>query len=296
MKFCCMLAWVDPDHFLEIAPVAEEHAWDTVVLSDHVVNPDVIRARYPYNDSGERMWDHESPWPDVWVATGMMAAVTTRLRFFQSVYVLPMRDPFTVAKALGTCARMSKHRVSLGVGLGWMFDEFEILGRPFEHRGARTDEMIGVMRKLWTGKVVEHHGRFFDFPPLSMSPAVGGEIPIVVGGISDAALRRAARLADGWATPYLTVAECRKGVERIRALRDELGRAELPFSVYAACTDAVDLDGFRRMQDAGVTHLVTTPWLRGDAAIDTQRLTHGASPGEIRDGLRRFADQVIAKF
>ena len=295
MKFCCQLSWVNPDFFLEIARVAEDHGWDTVALSDHVVNPDSIRARYPYNESGERMWDHESAWPDVLVATGMMAAVTTRLRFFQSVYVLPMRDPFTVAKALGTCARMSKHRVSLGLGLGWMFDEFEILGHSFEHRGARTDEMIEVMRKLWTGKLVEHHGRFFDFPPLSMSPAVGGGIPIVVGGVSAPALRRVARLGDGWAPAYLSVDQVRDGIARIRELQRPLGRSERPLSVYTACIDAFDLDGFRRMEEAGVTHLVTTPWLRGHEIADYRRLTKGAPLGEIRDGLRRFADEVIAK-
>jgi probable F420-dependent oxidoreductase len=295
VKFCCQLSWVDPDHFLEIAPVAEEHGWDTIALSDHVVNPDRIEAKYPYNETGERMWDHASPWPDVWVATGMMAAVTTRLRFFQSVYVLPMRDPFSVAKALGTCARMSGHRVTLGVGLGWMADEFRILGHAFEQRGPRTDEMIEVMRKLWTGKVVEHHGRFFDFPPLSMSPGVGAEVPIVIGGISEAALRRVARLADGWCPAYLTVDQVRAGIARIRALQKEYGRERRPLSVYSACLDALDLDGFRRMEEAGVTHLMTTPWLFGRERFDYADLTRGASAAEIRDGLRRFADAVIAK-
>jgi probable F420-dependent oxidoreductase len=295
VKFCCQLSWVDPDHFLEIAPVAEEHGWDTIALSDHVVNPDRIEAKYPYNETGERMWDHASPWPDVWVATGMMAAVTTRLRFFQSVYVLPMRDPFTVAKALGTCARMSRHRVTLGVGLGWMSDEFRILGHAFEQRGPRTDEMIEVMRKLWTGKVVEHHGRFFDFPPLSMSPGVGGEVPIVIGGVSEPALRRVARLADGWCPAYLSVEQVRAGIARIRELQKPLGRERRPLSVYSACFDAFDLDGFRRMQDAGVTHVMTTPWLFGEDHVDYSRLVKGASAAEIRDGLRRFADAVIAK-
>ena len=295
MNFCCQLSWVNPDHFLEIAPIAEDHGWDTIALSDHVVNPDRIEAKYPYNESGERMWDHESPWPDVWVATGMMAAVTTRLRFFQSVYVLPMREPFGVAKALGTCARMSKHRVTLGVGLGWMSDEFRLLGQPFEQRGPRTDEMIEVMRKLWTGKLVEHHGRFFDFPPLSMSPGVGGEVPIVTGGVSEPALARVARLADGWCPAYLSVDQVRDGIARIRALQRELGRERRPLSVYAACLDAFDLDGFRRMRDAGVTHLLTTPWLFGEGKVDYSRLTAGASLTEIRDGLRRFADAVIAK-
>jgi len=151
------------------------------------------------------------------------------------------------------------------------------------------------MRKLWTGRLVEHHGRFFDFPPLSMSPAVAGEIPIVVGGVSLRALRRVARLADGWAPAYLTVDQVRDGLARIRTLQQQFGRTGHPLSVYTACVDAFDLDGFRRMQEAGVTHLVTTPWLRGNDVADYKRLTKGAPLGEIRDGLRRFADEVIAK-
>jgi len=295
VKFCCMLSFVHPDHFLELAPVAEEHGWDGFALSDHVVNPDVIEAKYPYNEDGSRMWDHAAPWPDVWVATGMMAAVTKTLRFMQSVYVLPMRDPFTVAKALGTCARMSGHRVSLGFGLGWMHDEFEVLGQPFAQRGARADEMIEVMRKLWTGEVVEHHGRFYDFAPLSMSPGLEQDVPLVVGGISEAALRRVARIGDGWAPAYLTVDGVRQGLERIRALQAEVGRAGHPLEVYTSCIDAADLDGFRRMEDAGVTHLIATPWIRYDGTLDYREIAKGASMDEMRDALRRFADEVIAK-
>ena len=291
-----MLSFVHPDHLLEIAPIAEQHGWNTLALSDHVVNPDVIEARYPYGESDERMWDHHTPWPDVWVATAMMAAVTERIEFIQSVYVLPMRDPFTVAKALGTCARMSGHRVNLGLGLGWMSDEFRILGHPFEKRGPRTDEMLEVMQKLWTGELVEHHGRFYDFDPLSMSPGVGGEIPIVVGGNSPAALRRVARFGDGWAPAYLGVDQVREGLARIRALQAEFGREGRPIAVYTTCVDAVDLDGYRAMEAAGVTHLVSTPWITYDEKADYTALVQGVSPTVMRDGIRRFADEVIAKF
>ena len=102
MKFCCTFSFIHPDHYLELAQLAEAHGWDSVLMSDHVVHPETIRSKYPYSSVGERAWTPETAWPDVWVATGMMAAVTTRLRFMQSVYVLPMRDPFSVAKALGT--------------------------------------------------------------------------------------------------------------------------------------------------------------------------------------------------
>jgi len=299
VKFCCTFSFIHPDHFLELAPLAEAHGWDSVLLSDHVVHPETIRSRYPYGGSGERAWTPDTSWPDVWVATGMMAAVTTRLRFMQSVYVLPMRDPFTVAKALGTAARMSKHRVSLGLGLGWCEDEFEVLGFDFATRGARADEMVEVMRALWSGELVEHHGRFFDFGRLSMSPGVGGALPIVVGGISQAAKRRVARLGDGWAPAYLTVEQVEAGIDEIQALRRQQGLPTPPLSVYTACTDASGMDGWKRMRDAGVSHAMATPWMLAGAGragkVDIRALLHPA-PEVVKDGLRRFADEVIAKF
>jgi len=291
MKFCCTLGFVPTDHLVELAVVAEESGWDVVTLPDHVVNPDVIAARYPYSKSGERGWDHAAPFPDVWVATMAMAAHTTRLRFSQGVYILPMREPFSVAKALGTCARLSGQRVNLGVGLGWMVDEFEILGHAFEERGPRTDEMIEVIRKLLTGELVEHHGRFYDFGPLSMSPGAGGEIPIIIGGQSKAALGRVARLGDGWAPASFTVADVAEAIADIRSMRAGTPREGAPLEVFAACPDANDIDGYRRMEEVGITHLVTKPWRRYSK---TDGLGIASVP-EMKDGVRRFADEVIAR-
>ncbi len=299
MKFCCTFSFIHPDHYLELAQLAEAHGWDSVLMSDHVVHPETIRSKYPYSAIGERAWTPETAWPDVWVATGMMAAVTTRLRFMQSVYVLPMRDPFTVAKALGTAARMSRNRVSLGLGLGWLEDEFEVLGFDFKTRGPRADEMVEVMRKLWSGKLVEHHGKFYDFGRLSMSPGLDAPVPIVVGGISAAAKRRVAKLGDGWAPAYLTIAQVKQGIEEIQALRRELGRPTPPLSVYAAAVDASGMDGWKRMRDAGITHAMASPWMAPKAGAAPMKIDIAAmldpKPEVVKDGLRRFADEVIAK-
>jgi probable F420-dependent oxidoreductase len=290
-----MMSFVNPEFYIELAQLAEQCSWDGFGLSDHVVNPDVIEAKYPYNEDGSRMWDHSAPWPDVWVSTAAMAAVTTKLEFIQSVYVLPMRDPFTVAKALGTCALMSNYRVSLGLGLGWMHDEFEILGHPFKGRGKRADEMVEVMQKLWTGELVEHHGKYIDFEPLTMSPGMKGDIPIVVGGISKPAMDRVARLGDGWAPAYLTVEGVREGLAYIREKQKEYGREGKPLTVYTSCTDAFNLDGYKRMEDAGVTHAITTPWLFGKEAIDYKQIAKGAPLDKLRAGIESFAHAVIAK-
>jgi probable F420-dependent oxidoreductase len=286
MKFCASLAFTDTEDYIELAQVAEEHGWDTLVLSDHLVHPEKIAAKYPYREDGQRPWEAPDHWPDNWVAMAAMGAVTKRLRFFTGVYVVPMRHPFHLAKAIGTAAVLTDYRVSLGIGLGWMRDEFALLGERFDDRAARTSEMIEVMRKLWTGEMVEHHGRFYDFERLNMRPPVRGPIPLIVGGVTDAALRRAARIGDGWIPHAISSAEAREMIGRIRAYRAEFGRSE-PFSAIVPLTDAFEPDGYRRAADFGVTHILTTPWsLYGGSH---------RSLADKRDGLRRFADEVISK-
>jgi hypothetical protein len=146
--------------------------------------------------------------------------------------------------------------------------------------------MVEVMRKLWTGEMVEHHGPHFDFPRLQMSPAVPHRIPIYVGGRTELAMRRVARIGDGWIPDILSRDELAHGIATIRRHRSELGRAADPFDVIAAPKDGFDVDSYRRLEDTGVTHLWMIPWLLygGDAR----------SLAVKQDGLKRFADEVIA--
>ncbi len=287
MKFCASLAFTDTEDYIELAKLAEEHGWDTLVLSDHVVHPEKIESRYPYKEDGKRPWEAPDHWPDVWVAMAAMGAATSRLRFITSVYVVPMRHPLHLAKAIGTAAVLTNYRVSLGAGMGWMRDEFELLGESFEQRGKRADEMIEVMRKLWTGEMVEHHGRFFDFDRLNMRPPVKREIPILVGGMSDPAMRRIGRIGDGWLPHAITTAQAREGIEKIRGFRAEYGRENEPLDAVVPLMDAFDPDAYRRAEEVGVTHVLTAPWLQYGG--DHHNLA------DKRDGLRRFADDVIAK-
>ncbi|MGH0030320.1 MAG: LLM class F420-dependent oxidoreductase [Myxococcota bacterium] len=287
MKFCASLAFTDPDDYCELAVLAEQHAWDALVLSDHLVHPETIDAKYPYAADGQRPWEAPDPWPDAWVAIAAMGAVTTRLEFMTGVYVVPMRHPFHLAKALGTASVMTRGRVTLGLGLGWMRDEFALLGEDFDTRAARTDEMVEVMRKLWTGEMVEHHGRFYDFDRLNMRPPVPHDIPIVVGGVTPAAYRRIGRWGDGWMPHAISTAEAAEGLAKIRACREEAGRAEAPLSAIVPLNDAFSPDAYRRAEDAGVTHVLTAPWLAYGGDMK--------SLGDKRTGLVRFADEVIAK-
>jgi probable F420-dependent oxidoreductase len=287
VKFVVVGAFSDPSHYCAMARSAEESGWYGLATSDHVVHPEKIRSAYPYTGNGKPRWQAEAPWPDPWVAIGAMAGVTERLRFFTNIYVLPLRDPFSVAKAVATAAVLSGDRVALGIGVGWMKEEFELLGRNFHDRGRRTDEMIEVMRKLWAGGMVEHHGQFYHFDRLQMSPAPKQRVPIYVGGLSEAALRRAARLGDGWISDIHSIEELRDLIAKLRRYREENGREAEPFQVIGAASDVVDIDGYRRLEEAGVTHLLTVPWIFYGGSTE--------SIADKRDGIRRFGEDIIAK-
>jgi len=287
MKFIVPTAFIDPTHFTSMARAADESGWWAMAVSDHVVHPEKIESSYPYVADGRPYWGSSNPWPDPWVAIGAMAAVTERLHFLTNVFILPARNPILVAKAVGTAAVLSHNRVSLGIGVGWMREEFEILGQSFSNRGARTDEAIDILRKLWKGGVVEHQGKHYAFPKLEMSPAPTKPLPIYCGGLSEPALRRAALRCDGWISVVHSVEEIRDFAGRLHALRREAGRADVPFELIVACNDAFDLDGYRRLEEAGATALITVPWVFYGGK--------GASLDDKIEGIRRFADDIIAK-
>jgi alkanesulfonate monooxygenase SsuD/methylene tetrahydromethanopterin reductase-like flavin-dependent oxidoreductase (luciferase family) len=168
-----------------------------------------------------------------------------------TVYVLPLRDAFTAAKAVSTAAVLSGNRVALGVGVGWQRAEFDLVGREFHGRGRRADEQIEVMRKLMSGHMVEHHGAYHDFAPLQMSPTPSEPVPIYVGGDSRAARRRAAR-HDGWLGLQYEEDRIAPLVQEVRRLRAEAGRNADPFEVWVAVRDP-ERDTFRRLEEMGVT-------------------------------------------
>ena len=285
MKFIVALAFAPVDHLGELARVADACGYDAVSLSDHVVHPAEIRTPYPYTPDGAPRWEPFTPWPDPWVTVGALAAVTRRLHFLSAIYVLPLRNPYLVAKAVGTAAVLSGGRVRLGVGAGWMRDEFELMEQPFAARGRRMDEMLELLAKLWQGGMVEHEGEFYRCPPVEMSPVPPAPVPIWVGGLSAPALHRAATRGDGWISDLHPSAELEAFVARLRTLRDDSPRAGEPFAVAASCSDAFDLDGYRRLRDLGVTHTITMPWLFHGAAQDDL-------PAKCA-GLERFADEVL---
>jgi probable F420-dependent oxidoreductase len=284
LKFICSLAFAPPDQLLPLARAADAAGFDAVSVSDHVVHPHRIATPYPYSADGAPRWQPFTSWPDPWVAIGAMAAVTTRLRFLTSVFVLPLRNPFLVAKAVSTAAVLSGGRVTLGVGAGWMREEFALLEQSFEQRGRRMDEMIDLLRALWAGGWVERRGEFYAFDALEMTPVPKEEVPIWVGGLSEPALRRAATRGDGWISDLHTTEELRGIAARLHSLRADSERAGRPFAVAAAVKDAFTREGYQRAADAGVTHIQTMPWLFYPGASDSLQAKC--------DALRRFGDEI----
>jgi probable F420-dependent oxidoreductase len=285
MRFWHSVAFLDTVQALDIARAVEAGGYEAITVPDHLFHPETLRSRYPMSPTGQPFWSADTCWPDPWVLVGAMAAVTSTLRFTTGVYVASARDLFTVAKLVSTAAVVSGNRVALGAGAGWCEEEFEQTGQEFATRGPRLAEMIPVLRELWGGGVVEHQGTYYDFPPLSISPVPDQPIPVYLGGESDAALRRAARLADGWIGGAYDREAAEAILSRLRHHLTEAGRAGEPFEVALALLARPDPDLYRRYEDLGVTVMLCAPWMHAPDGSLAARI------GEID----RFAETVIAK-
>ena len=260
MKFWQSLAWCEPEQLVEVAKFAEEAGFEGVLNADHAVFPETVHATYPYSEDGKPPMASDSPYPDCWVSLAFMAAATTRLRLSTSVYVLPLRNPFEVAKAAGSLAIFSDNRFALGIGAGWMKDEFDIYNVEFSGRGKRMDDMIEVMRKLWRGGMVEHQGPYYTFPRLCIEPAPSHPVPIFVGGANDAALKRAAFRGEGWLGAGNAPDEVPAVMAKLRQYRQEAGRELESFETIVGLTTAPDLDTFKRLGEQGMTAGVNLPF------------------------------------
>jgi probable F420-dependent oxidoreductase len=283
VRYSISSAFQPVEHLIPIARAADELGYHAISVPDHVVDLEELSTPYPYTKDGSRRWDLGTPWPDPWVLIGALAAVTTRVRFFTSVYVPALRSPFQVAKSVGTAAVLSGDRVSLGIGIGWCREEFELLDQTFGNRGRRTDEAIELMRTLWEPGWTEFEGDFYEAPRLTMNPTPGERIPIYVGGLSEIAFARAAR-HDGWVGDLYTIEEAAAHAERLAAIRAEQG-ATGDFSVITALTDAFLPEHFAEAEERGVTDVWTAPWAyyHGmDATLD-QKI----------EGMEKFADDIM---
>lgn len=286
MDFCIAVAYNDPNHLCDIARTAEEAGFGGIIVSDHIIYPGNLETKYPYTSHGRPRWEVSTPWPDPMVAVGAMSAVTERIRFICSIYLLALRHPVLAAKSISTAAVMSNNRLTVGVGAGWMREEFETMGVEFKTRGKRLDESIEVLHKLWSGDLVEHHGTHFDFPLLSMCPVPEKRVPVWVGGISGPALRRAARVGDGWLGSGQTADQAVELLNELNGYRKEYGRENEPFESIVPLVTPPTPDDLKKIEDAGADATVSYPFtytVGPTSTLDTKRAyLEGFAEGVIK--------------
>jgi probable F420-dependent oxidoreductase len=284
MKFFQNVAFSETDQLIEVAKIAEELGFFGLATADHLITPATINSTYPYAPDGKAWWDPNTHFPETWSMFSVLAQHTTNLHFMPTIYIVPMRDPYTLAKSISTAAFFSDNRVILGLGVGWMAEEFTLTGQSWTNRGKRTDEMLEVMAKLMAGGMVEHHGKYYDFPPMQMAPATTKPVPVWVGGHTDAALRRAAR-NDGWIGVNYDYDDLVPLIAKLTEERKRAGTDHKPFEIFATLNELPDADTVKRLRDIGVTAYNNPPWLfNGIVTSDlaTKRAT-----------LEEFAEKLI---
>jgi probable F420-dependent oxidoreductase len=216
---------IDGSAALDVCREAEAAGFESLWGGEHVILPSVIESSYPYTADGKIPADNDTPIPDplIWLAFAAAAAPTLRLG--TCILIVPQRNPLVLAKELATLDQLSGGRVELGLGVGWLKEEFDALGVPWERRGARNDEYVAAMRALWAGPNAEFHGEFVDFAPVTCSPRpVQASIPVLVGGDTDAAIRRAVRLADGYFPGEGNLERLGQLIGRVRQEAEQAGR------------------------------------------------------------------------
>jgi probable F420-dependent oxidoreductase len=287
MKFTVAIALSPLDQLGELAATAEEYGYSSIALPDSLFYNEEQTAAYPYTPDGSRFWNEETPWVDPFVAAAAMGAVTSTIRFYTQVLKLNPRNPVLLARQIGSVAVLTNNRFGLGVGLGWSPEESRWCGGQFDHRGARADEAIEVINLILGGGMVEYHGKYYDFDRLRMSPAPTEPVPIYVGGHTEAALRRAARISDGWTSAMIKFDDLREIIDRLGKLRTEYDRTG-PFEIQAVCIDRFGVDGYRQQAEIGVTDVLVAPWVFYGTGLD--------GPLQAKkDGMKRFADEIMGK-
>ncbi len=289
MRFSYAESMCDPAFYLPLARAAEEAGYDGFVVPDSICYPEVSDSKYPYTPDGDRRFLEDKPFVEPFSVIPAMAAVTEKLLFSTFVVKLPIRDPVLVAKQASSVAVMSQDRFLFGVGSSPWPDDYRILDQPWKRRGKRMDEMLEIIRGLTAGGYYEFHGEFYDIESIKISPVSERPIPILIGGHSEAALKRAARIGDGWMHAGGDPSELGVMIDRLSELRAEYGRSELPFEVHVISMEAYSPDGVKRLEDLGVTDAIVGFRNAYEMGPDREPLKDKIA------ALSRFADGVIAK-
>lgn len=287
MRFSFAESMCDPSQYLPLAVAADEAGYTSYVIPDSICYPEVSDSKYPYTPDGDRRFLDDRPFIEPFSLIPAMGAVTKRLRFTTFVVKLPIRHPVLVAKSASSVAVMTNNRFGFGVGLSPWPDDFAVCGQDWKSRGKRMDEMIDIIRGLTKGDFYEFHGKHYDIPSIKICPVPTEPIPILIGGHSEPALRRAARIGDGWM--HAGSDDLGAMLQRLTQLRKEYGREREPFELHVISFDAFTVDGIHGLEDLGITDVIVGFRNPYDRSSDSMTLTQKI------DALRRYADDIIAK-
>jgi len=278
MKLAITLGMLHPAAFEPVAIEADRLGFESLWLPEHLIFP-LDMAGSPYPGADHPPIPPETPLFDPFGMLSYLAAKTTSIRLGTNVYLLGLRHPFVAARAIQTLDWVSGGRAEVGVGAGWLRSEWTAAGLDPRTRGRRLDEAIEICKRLFREETIEHHGEFYDFEPVRFEPkpVQRPHPPIHVGGESDAALRRAARVGDGWLGLYHSLETVVEPIARLARFRAEIGEEDRPFEIIVGA-DISSRDDIKRWEDAGVTRLFARPWTGSREAVQ---------------GLRRYADLVF---
>ena len=258
MRFSFAESMTDPRFYAPLAQAAEQAGFDSFVVPDSIGYPRDSDSTYPYTDDGNRAFLEDKPFIEPFSLIPALGAVTERLRFTTFVVKLPIRNPVLVAKQAASVAVLTDNRFGFGVGLSPWPEDYVICDEPWKDRGRRMDEQIEIIQQLNAGGYVEYHGDFYDIPAVKICPTPTEKLPILIGGHADAALKRAARLCDGWMHAGSEGDRLPEMIGRLEELRKEYGRESEPFEIHVISMDAYSIDGIRRLEEQGVTCLLYT--------------------------------------
>jgi probable F420-dependent oxidoreductase len=289
MRFCYAESMTDPSFYAPLARAAEEAGFASMMIPDSICYPEHADSRYPFNPDGSREFLEDKPFLEPFSLIPALGAVTRQLRFITFVLKLPVRHPVLAAKQATSTAVLTGDRLVLGVGTSPWREDYDVLGVDWDTRGQRLDEEIAILRGLTAGGYFEYHGKIFDLPPVKIAPVPAKPIPVLIGGHSDAALRRAARLGDGWLHGGGDLAELPALLTRLAEHRRTAGTADRPFEIHVISADAYTMDGIARLTDQGVTDVITGFRWPYHTGPDPEPL-----PAKLTK-LRHFADTVIAR-
>ena len=256
MRFSYQVGMCEPDHYLPLARAAEQAGFHGITVADSICYPEVASSKYPYNKDGSREFLESLPFVESLIAIAAMAAVTEKIRFATFVYKLAVRQAAVVAKQVQGIQSLSGNRFDFGIGISPWEEDFAVCDVPWEKRGKRLDEQIDILRGLETGEFFGYAGEMITLPSIKMRPVPTERTALLIGGHAEPALKRAARVGDGWMCAGADMEQLHAYISRINQLRNDYGTADQPFRIYTTGQDAFTREGIEQLESIGVTDVI----------------------------------------